>query len=156
MLRLVVDCWLRLRDPEAFCLLLPIANLLFQGLGTKNFQSVLAGFVYFYSYQYLKDWYIKRSGVKRIGMGANLLIAAAAGAINSIVIQVSKYLDGAHQSRDIQSIWMEQVEVVFCMRECELMMCPFDKKLVTSTDMMAAAFILALKGGNSDIVESSF
>ncbi|GAQ78886.1 peroxisomal adenine nucleotide carrier [Klebsormidium nitens] len=60
---------------------------LYQGLGTKNFQSVLAGFVYFYSYQYLKDWYIKRTGIKRMGMGANLLIAAAAGAINSIVIQ---------------------------------------------------------------------
>lgn len=61
---------------------------LYQGLGTKNLQSFIAQFVYFYGYSYFKRLYLERSGAKSIGTRANLLIAAAAGACTAITTQV--------------------------------------------------------------------
>ncbi|XP_021899024.1 peroxisomal adenine nucleotide carrier 1-like isoform X1 [Carica papaya] len=60
---------------------------LYQGLGTKNLQSFIAQFVYFYGYSYFKRLYLERSGSKRIGTKANLIIAAAAGACTAILTQ---------------------------------------------------------------------
>lgn len=60
---------------------------LYQGLGTKNLQSFLAQFVYFYGYSYFKRFYLEKSGSKRIGTKANLIIAAAAGACTAILTQ---------------------------------------------------------------------
>ncbi|XP_041012405.1 peroxisomal adenine nucleotide carrier 1-like [Juglans microcarpa x Juglans regia] len=62
---------------------------LYQGLGTKNLQSFIAQFVYFYGYSYFKRLYLERSGAKRIGTKANLVIAALAGACTAIATQVS-------------------------------------------------------------------
>lgn len=70
---------------------------LYQGLGTKNLQSFISQFVYFYGYSYFKRLYIKKSGVKSIGTKANLIIAAAAGACTAIVTQV-RYLCGSFSS----------------------------------------------------------
>ncbi|GER32333.1 mitochondrial substrate carrier family protein [Striga asiatica] len=53
---------------------------LYQGLGTKNFQSFISQFIYFYGYSFLKRLYLRKSGSKSIGTRANLIIAAAAGA----------------------------------------------------------------------------
>ncbi|XP_028770908.1 peroxisomal adenine nucleotide carrier 1 [Neltuma alba] len=60
---------------------------LYQGLGTKNLQSFISQFVYFYGYSYFKRLYLRKSGSKRIGTKANLVIAAAAGACTAIVTQ---------------------------------------------------------------------
>ncbi|KAK9161178.1 hypothetical protein Syun_007519 [Stephania yunnanensis] len=60
---------------------------LYQGLGTKNLQSFIAQFVYFYGYSYFKRLYLRRSGTKSIGTKANLIVAAAAGACTAIVTQ---------------------------------------------------------------------
>lgn len=60
---------------------------LYQGLGTKNLQSFISQFVYFYGYSYFKRLYLKKSGVKSIGTKANLVLAAAAGACTAIVTQ---------------------------------------------------------------------
>ncbi|KAH0726799.1 hypothetical protein AABB24_001781 [Solanum stoloniferum] len=60
---------------------------LYQGLGTKNLQSFIAQFVYFYGYSYFKRLYLEKSGSKSIGTTANLLIAAAAGACTAITTQ---------------------------------------------------------------------
>ncbi|OVA06673.1 Mitochondrial carrier protein [Macleaya cordata] len=60
---------------------------LYQGLGTKNLQSFIAQFVYFYGYSYFKRLYLRKSGTKSIGTNANLIIAAAAGACTAIVTQ---------------------------------------------------------------------
>ncbi|KAK3002409.1 hypothetical protein RJ639_021712, partial [Escallonia herrerae] len=60
---------------------------LYQGLGTKNLQSFIAQFVYFYGYSYFKRLYLERSGSKSIGTKANLLIAATAGACTAITTQ---------------------------------------------------------------------
>lgn len=64
---------------------------LYQGLGTKNLQSFISQFVYFYGYSYFKRLYLKKSGVKSIGTKANLVLAAAAGACTAIVTQVGKF-----------------------------------------------------------------
>ncbi|KAI5650564.1 hypothetical protein M9H77_36569 [Catharanthus roseus] len=58
---------------------------LYQGLGTKNLQSFISQFIYFYGYSFFKRLYLKRSGYKSIGTKANLVIAAAAGACTVIV-----------------------------------------------------------------------
>ena len=63
---------------------------LYQGLGTKNLQSFISQFVYFYGYSYFKRLYLKKSGIKSIGTKANLVLAAAAGACTAIVTQVGK------------------------------------------------------------------
>lgn len=60
---------------------------LYQGLGTKNLQSFVSQFIYFYSYSYFKRSYSERTGSKSIGTKANLLIAAAAGACTSVLTQ---------------------------------------------------------------------
>ncbi|KAJ9682027.1 hypothetical protein PVL29_018086 [Vitis rotundifolia] len=60
---------------------------LYQGLGTKNLQSFIAQFVYFYGYSYFKRLYLERSGFNSIGTKANLILAAAAGACTAIVTQ---------------------------------------------------------------------
>lgn len=63
---------------------------LYQGLETKNLQSFIAQFVYFYGYSYFKRLYLETSGSKSIGTRANLILAAAAGACTAIVTQVSR------------------------------------------------------------------
>ncbi|KAL2490522.1 Peroxisomal adenine nucleotide carrier 1 [Abeliophyllum distichum] len=60
---------------------------LYQGLGTKNLQSFIAQFVYFYGYSYFKRLYLERTGSKSIGTKANLILAAAAGACTAIITQ---------------------------------------------------------------------
>ncbi|GKV08977.1 hypothetical protein SLEP1_g20544 [Rubroshorea leprosula] len=60
---------------------------LYQGLGTKNLQSFISQFVYFYGYSYFKRVYLEKSGFKSIGTKANLIIAAAAGACTAVVTQ---------------------------------------------------------------------
>lgn len=62
---------------------------LYQGLGTKNLQSFISQFVYFYGYNYFKRLYLEKSGAKSIGTKANLVVAAAAGACTAILTQVS-------------------------------------------------------------------
>ncbi|XP_030508496.2 peroxisomal adenine nucleotide carrier 1 [Cannabis sativa] len=60
---------------------------LYQGLGTKNLQSYISQFIYFYGYGFFKRLYLKKSGNTNIGAKANLLVAAAAGACTVLVIQ---------------------------------------------------------------------
>lgn len=60
---------------------------LYQGLGTKNVQSVIAGFVYFYSYSFFKGRFLKASNMQQLGLGTNLVVAAAAGTCTCIVTQ---------------------------------------------------------------------
>ncbi|XP_059632545.1 peroxisomal adenine nucleotide carrier 1-like [Cornus florida] len=60
---------------------------LYQGLGTKNLQSFISQFIYFYGYNFFKRVYLEKSGSKSMGTKANLLIAAAAGACTVIVTQ---------------------------------------------------------------------
>lgn len=60
---------------------------LYQGLGTKNLQSFISQFVYFYGYSYFKRLYLRKSGSKSIGTKANLLLAAAAGACTAVATQ---------------------------------------------------------------------
>ncbi|KAL5785478.1 hypothetical protein ACOSQ2_007870 [Xanthoceras sorbifolium] len=60
---------------------------LYQGLGTKNLQAFISQFVYFYGYSFFKRLYLKKSGSKKIGTKANLIVAAAAGACTVIVTQ---------------------------------------------------------------------
>lgn len=60
---------------------------LYQGIGTKNLQSVISQFIYFYGYGFFKNYYLKRSGVKRMGTGTNLIVAAAAGACTAFLTQ---------------------------------------------------------------------
>ncbi|GMP56502.1 hypothetical protein CsSME_00020962 [Camellia sinensis var. sinensis] len=60
---------------------------LYQGLGTKNLQSFIFQFIYFYGYSFFKKLYLKKSGFKSIDTKANLVLAAAAGACTVIVTQ---------------------------------------------------------------------
>lgn len=60
---------------------------LYQGLGTKNLQSFIAQFVYFYGYSYFKRLYLEKSGSKTIGTKANLILAASAGACTALITQ---------------------------------------------------------------------
>lgn len=61
---------------------------LYQGLGTKNLQSFISQFVYFYGYSFFKKLYLEKSGTKTIGTKANLITAAAAGACTVLITQV--------------------------------------------------------------------
>lgn len=61
---------------------------LYQGLGTKNFQSFISQFIYFYGYSFFKRLYLRKTGKKTIGAKANLIVAAAAGACTVVVTQV--------------------------------------------------------------------
>ncbi|KAM7485578.1 hypothetical protein LguiA_001587 [Lonicera macranthoides] len=60
---------------------------LYQGLGTKNVQSFISSFLYFYGYSFFKRLYLEKSGYKSIGTRANLIVAAAAGACTVIITQ---------------------------------------------------------------------
>lgn len=60
---------------------------LYQGLGTKNLQSFISQFIYFYGYSFFKRLYLEKTGFKSIGTKANLLVAAAAGACTVVIIQ---------------------------------------------------------------------
>ncbi|XP_021897695.1 peroxisomal adenine nucleotide carrier 1-like isoform X2 [Carica papaya] len=60
---------------------------LYQGLGTKNLQSFISQFIYFYGYSLFKRLYLEKSGSKTIGTKANLIVAAAAGACTVILTQ---------------------------------------------------------------------
>lgn len=60
---------------------------LYQGLGTKNLQSFISQFIYFYGYSFFKRMYLEKSGNKTMGTKANLIVAAAAGACTVIVTQ---------------------------------------------------------------------
>lgn len=60
---------------------------LYQGLGTKNLQSVIQQFIYFYGYSFLKRLYLEKSTFKSMGTKANLIVAAAAGALTVIITQ---------------------------------------------------------------------
>ncbi|KAM7488638.1 hypothetical protein LguiB_026122 [Lonicera macranthoides] len=60
---------------------------LYQGLGTKNVQSFISSFLYFYGYSFFKRLYLEKSGSKSIGTRANLIVAAAAGACTVIITQ---------------------------------------------------------------------
>lgn len=60
---------------------------LYQGLGTKNLQSFINQFIYFYGYSFFKKLYLKKSGSKSIGTKANLILAATAGACTVVVTQ---------------------------------------------------------------------
>ncbi|MCO5611695.1 hypothetical protein L7F22_065953 [Adiantum nelumboides] len=60
---------------------------LYQGLGTKNLQSFVSQFIYFFSYGYIKNVYLRRTQKKKMGTGANLIVAAAAGACTAIITQ---------------------------------------------------------------------
>lgn len=62
---------------------------LYQGLGTKNVQSFISSFLYFYGYNYFKRMYIVWSGNKAIGTRANLIVAAASAACTVIITHVS-------------------------------------------------------------------
>lgn len=61
---------------------------LYQGLGTKNLQSFISQFIYFYGYSFFKRLYLQKSGSKTIGTKVNLIVAAAAGACTVIITQV--------------------------------------------------------------------
>lgn len=60
---------------------------LYQGLGTKNLQSVISQFIYFYSYSIFKQWYLAKAKVSKMGTGSNLLVAAAAGTCTAVLTQ---------------------------------------------------------------------
>ncbi|CAA0839869.1 Peroxisomal adenine nucleotide carrier 1 [Striga hermonthica] len=60
---------------------------LYQGLGTKNLQSFISQFIYFYGYSFFKRLYLRQSRTKSIRTAANLVIAAAAGACTAIATQ---------------------------------------------------------------------
>lgn len=69
---------------------------LYQGLGTKNLQSFISQFIYFYGYSLFKRLYLEKSGSKTIGTKANLIVAAAAGACTVILTQVGGILRFYH------------------------------------------------------------
>ncbi|CAI5507827.1 unnamed protein product [Closterium sp. Naga37s-1] len=60
---------------------------LYAGLATKNMQSVLTGFVYFYAYSFFKTRYLASAHQKNLGLLANLAVAASAGACTAVVTQ---------------------------------------------------------------------
>ncbi|GAU14888.1 hypothetical protein TSUD_46810 [Trifolium subterraneum] len=57
---------------------------LYQGLGTKNVQSFISSFIYFYGYSYFKKLYLKTTGNKNIGTTANLIAATMSGSKRSL------------------------------------------------------------------------
>ncbi|KAK7280174.1 hypothetical protein RJT34_25236 [Clitoria ternatea] len=60
---------------------------LYQGLGTKNVQSFVSSFIYFYGYSYFRKLYLKKTGNKTIGTTANLIVATAAGVCTIVITQ---------------------------------------------------------------------
>ncbi|AES62727.2 putative mitochondrial carrier domain-containing protein [Medicago truncatula] len=60
---------------------------LYQGLGTKNVQSFVSSFIYFYGYSYFKRLYLEKSGNKNIGTAANLIAATMSGVCTILITQ---------------------------------------------------------------------
>ncbi|XP_061376502.1 peroxisomal adenine nucleotide carrier 1-like [Gastrolobium bilobum] len=60
---------------------------LYQGLGTKNVQSFISSFIYFYGYSYFKKLYLKKTGNNTVGTAANLIAATAAGVCTIVITQ---------------------------------------------------------------------
>ncbi|WJX21042.1 NAD(+) salvage pathway protein [Trifolium repens] len=60
---------------------------LYQGLGTKNVQSFISSFIYFYGYSYFKKLYLKTTGNKNIGTTANLIAATMSGVCTILITQ---------------------------------------------------------------------
>ncbi|KAJ4772652.1 Peroxisomal carrier protein [Rhynchospora pubera] len=60
---------------------------LYQGLTTKNIQTFISQFIYFYGYSFFKQLYLRKSGKKKIGTTVNLLIGVAAGCCTVILTQ---------------------------------------------------------------------
>lgn len=89
---------------------------LYQGLGTKNLQSFIAQFVYFYGYSYFKRIYLEKSGFKSIGTKANLVIAAAAGACTAVMTQPLDAASSKMQTSDFgksKGLWKTLTEGSF-------------------------------------------
>ncbi|KMZ56897.1 Peroxisomal adenine nucleotide carrier 1 [Zostera marina] len=81
---------------------------LYQGLNTKNLQSFISQFVYFYGYSYFKRLYLDKTGSKSIGTKANLVIAAVAGACTVLVTQPLDTASSRMQTSDFgksRSLW---------------------------------------------------
>ncbi|KAF3336900.1 peroxisomal adenine nucleotide carrier 1-like protein [Carex littledalei] len=60
---------------------------LYQGLTTKNLQTFISQFIYFYGYSFFKQLYLRKSGKKSIGTTANLVVGVAAGCCTVILTQ---------------------------------------------------------------------
>ncbi|KAF5746745.1 peroxisomal adenine nucleotide carrier 1-like [Tripterygium wilfordii] len=86
---------------------------LYQGLGTKNLQSFISQFIYFYGYSYFKRTYLQWNGSKSIGTKANLVIAAAAGACTAIITQPLDTASSRMQTSDFgksKGLWKTLTE----------------------------------------------
>ncbi|XP_042010969.1 peroxisomal adenine nucleotide carrier 1-like isoform X1 [Salvia splendens] len=89
---------------------------LYQGLGTKNLQSFISQFIYFYGYSFFKRLYLRESKSKSIGTAANLLIAAAAGACTAIATQPLDTASSRMQTSDFgksKGLWQSLSEGSF-------------------------------------------
>ena len=58
----------------------------------KAVHNIVSQFLYFYSYSFFRQFYLRRADIKHMGTGANLIIAAAAGACTVVITQVSSTL----------------------------------------------------------------
>ncbi|KAL5554679.1 hypothetical protein UlMin_042080 [Ulmus minor] len=85
--------------------------LLYHGLGTKNLQSFIAQFVYFYGYSYFKRLYLEKSGSKSIGTKANLIVPLD---IASSRMQTSAFGKSKGQWKDSYRGHLEN-EIDICM-----------------------------------------
>lgn len=86
---------------------------LYQGLGTKNLQSFISQFIYFYGYSFFKRLYLRESKSKSIGTTANLFIAAAAGACTAIATQPLDTASSRMQTSDFgksKGLWQSLSE----------------------------------------------
>ncbi|XP_042057124.1 peroxisomal adenine nucleotide carrier 1-like [Salvia splendens] len=89
---------------------------LYQGLGTKNLQSFISQFIYFYGYSFFKRLYLRESKSKSIGTASNLLIAAAAGACTAIATQPLDTASSRMQTSDFgksKGLWKSLSEGTF-------------------------------------------
>ncbi|XP_074292206.1 peroxisomal adenine nucleotide carrier 1-like [Silene latifolia] len=86
---------------------------LYQGLGTKNLQSVIQQFIYFYGYSFFKRLYLKKSNSKSMGTSANLIVAAVAGACTVLVTQPLDTASSKMQTSDFgksKGLWTTLTE----------------------------------------------
>ncbi|KAH6808542.1 peroxisomal adenine nucleotide carrier 1 [Perilla frutescens var. frutescens] len=86
---------------------------LYQGLGTKNLQSFISQFIYFYGYSFFKRLYLRESKSQSIGTTANLFIAAAAGACTAIATQPLDTASSRMQTSDFgksKGLWQSLSE----------------------------------------------
>ncbi|KAL5099700.1 hypothetical protein RYX36_004027, partial [Vicia faba] len=56
-----------------------------QGIGTKNVQTFISSFIYFYGYSYFKKLYFKQTGNKSIGTTENLISATMSGVCTILI-----------------------------------------------------------------------